>query len=357
LARTESGDMRDARFHVLRAHQARMLKVAVGLLVAWAATPANANSTGTAFAVADDGTLVTNEHVVAGCPMVRVRQGSHSILATIGATDRADDLAIIKLREPTQAFARLRAGPALRPGEQVIAYGFPLSGALTTEGNLTVGYVSALRGLRDDERTIQITAPVQAGNSGGPLVDMSGNIVGVVKAKLDAVRVMRATGDVPQNVNFAVSLERLRQFLHVHQVPASEDASTRELRPADVGDRARQFTYLVECQGSSVARAQSSAQPSPVQAPGTAQNPADGCSNEVAASRQLLQATHAGVVAAANAPGAVRCQAIRRHYTAMVSAREVVARCDTSQERTEHTAKLDQSIDQFRRNMPADCQP
>jgi hypothetical protein len=134
---------------------------------------------------------------------------------------------------------------------------------------------------------------------------------------------------------------------------------THELHPADVGDRARQFTYLVECQGSSVARAQSSAQPSLVQAPGAAQNPStsDGCGNEVAASRQLLQATHAGVVAAASAPGAVRCQAIRRHYTAMVSAREVVARCDTSQERAEHTAKLDQSIDQFRRNMPADCQP
>src|SRR6516162_4360459 len=113
--------MRDARFHVLRARQARMLKVAAALLLAWAATPAAANSTGTAFAVADDGTLVTNEHVVAGCPMVHVRQGSHSVLGTIGATNRADDLAIIKLREPTQAFARLRASPVLRPGEQVIA--------------------------------------------------------------------------------------------------------------------------------------------------------------------------------------------------------------------------------------------
>jgi hypothetical protein len=337
------------------ASHGRMLLFAVGALLAGAA-PALAANTGTGFAVADDGTIITNNHVVLGCPSVRVRQGSRTALGTIGAMDQMNDLAIVRLREPTPAYARLRSSPALRAGEQVIAYGFPLSGALTTEGNLTVGYVSALRGLRDDDRTIQITAPVQPGNSGGPLVDTSGNIVGVVKAKLDAMKIMRATGDLPQNVNFAVSLDRLKQFLQVNHVRTTEDASARELRPADIGDRARQFTYMIECQSAAVARAGVPAQP-PLQS--VAEDPAlrDGCGSEVAASKQLLQATHAGIVAAATAPPAARCQAIRRHYTAMMSAREVVARCDTSQDRNEHTAKLDQSIDQFRRTIPAECQP
>jgi trypsin-like peptidase len=338
-----------------------MLLVTVGALFAAAATSAPAATlTGTGFAVADDGRLVTNEHVVRGCPIVKVRQGSHNVLGTVDAVDLVNDLAIVRLKEPTQAFARLRASPALRAGEQVIAYGFPLSGALTTEGNLTVGYVSALRGIGDDERTIQITAPVQPGNSGGPLVDMSGNIVGVVKAKLDAMKIMRATGDLPQNVNFAVSLDHLKQFLLVNHVRATEDASSREYRPADIGDRARQFTYMIECQTTGAARMASPAEPQtrpPLRS--AAESPAlpDGCGNEVAASRQLLQATRAGVIAAAGAPATVRCQAIRRHYTAMMSAREVVGRCDVSQDRSDHTSKLDQSIDQFRRNMPPDCQP
>lgn len=338
-----------------------LLLLAAGALLAGAASARAANLTGTGFAVADDGTLITNEHVVRGCSIVRVRQGSHNAFGTVGAVDQVNDLAVVKLNEPTQAYARLRASPALRPGEQVIAYGFPLSGALTTEGNLTVGYVSALRGLGDDERTIQITAPVQPGNSGGPLVDMSGNIVGVVKAKLDAMKIMRATGDLPQNVNFAVSLDRLKLFMQVNHLQMTADPSSRELRPADIGDRARQFTYLIECHPVAVAHAASPAQPSLAQPPlrSAAENPApsEGCGNEVAASRQLLQATHAGVVAAASAPATARCQAVRRHYAAMMSAREVVARCDVSQERMEHATRLDQSIEQFRKNMPPDCQP
>ena len=78
--------------------------------------------------------------------------------------------------------------------------------------NLSVGNVSALAGLGDDSRYLQISAPVQPGNSGGPLLDASGHLVGIVTAKLDA-RVARFTGDVPQNVNFALKAEVARTFL------------------------------------------------------------------------------------------------------------------------------------------------
>jgi tetratricopeptide (TPR) repeat protein len=118
---------------------------------------------------------------------------------------------------------------------------------LTIEGNLTIGNVSALRGLRDDPKYIRITTPVQPGNSGGPLLDSSGNVIGVVAAKLDAIRVMRAIGDVPQNVNFAVELATLRRFLSTHGVRATLAPSTDDLRPADIGERAKRFTYLIEC--------------------------------------------------------------------------------------------------------------
>src|SRR5262249_3283700 len=141
----------------------------------------------------------------------------------------------------------------LRAGEQAISYGFPLTGALSTKGNLTVGYVSALRGLGDDPRSIQITTPVQPGNSGGPLLDSSGNVIGVVSAKLDALRVMRATGDVPQNINFAIDLATLKRFLAANSVRVTPAPSTGDLRPADIGERAKLFTYLIECEAESIA--------------------------------------------------------------------------------------------------------
>jgi S1-C subfamily serine protease len=69
----------------------------------------------------------------------------------------------------------------------------------------TLGNVSALVGIGEDGRYLQISTPVQPGNSGGPLLDQSGNVVGVVSAKLNALKMMLATnGDIPENVSFAI---------------------------------------------------------------------------------------------------------------------------------------------------------
>ncbi len=215
---------------------------------------AQKTSTGTAFAITADGELITNEHVVTGCSSVVVQQGTTRLTAQVVATDANDDLALLRLAQKTAAFAAFRKTPALRPGEQAITYGFPLAGALTTEGNLTIGYVSALRGLQNSPKYIQITTPVQAGNSGGPLLDNSANIIGVVAAKLNVIKVLRETGDMAQNVNFAVAPDVAKQFLVRHKVRLTEVASETDLRPADIGDKAKAFTYFVECRPGTVAR-------------------------------------------------------------------------------------------------------
>jgi len=201
-----------------------------------------------------------------------VKQGDRSYLATVLASDKNIDLALVRMPpqvKPTE-IATLRQSPPLRAGEQAISYGFPLTGALSTEGNLTVGYVSALRGLGDDPRSIQITTPVQPGNSGGPLLDRSGNVIGVVSAKLDALRVMRATGDVPQNINFAIDLATLKRFLAANSVRVTPAPSTGDLRPADIGERAKLFTYLIECEAESIAHLTT---PPPLSAPSSEDAP------------------------------------------------------------------------------------
>ncbi len=79
------------------------------------------------------------------------------------------------------------------------------------------------------------------------MLDTAGNAVGVVMAKLDAIRVARVTGDIPQNVNFAVSEGTARAFLDAHDVPYETAPSTDSLKPADVAAKARKFTVAVEC--------------------------------------------------------------------------------------------------------------
>src|SRR6266478_224338 len=107
----------------------------------------------------------------------------------------------MSLRTKPDAIARLRGGRGPRVGESVVAVGFPLTGLLSSDPIVTTGIISALSGLRNDRRRIQITAPVQPGNSGGPLLGENGSVVGVVVGKLDALKMVKVTGDIPQNVN------------------------------------------------------------------------------------------------------------------------------------------------------------
>jgi S1-C subfamily serine protease len=230
---------------------------------------------GTGFAVTANGDLVTNEHVVSRCSYVTVARGSERFNGRVIERDPAADLAIVRLEQsqpPEQSqpvmgkyperpsidevftlllgtkkttFASLRQSPPLKAGEQAISFGFPLSGALATEGNLKVGNVSALRGLKDDPKEIQVTTPFQAGNSGGPVLDRSGNVIGVAVAKLNALAVLGAVGDLPQNVNFAINLQTLKVFLTKNKIPFIEAPSRDKLPPAEIGERARLF-YLLD---------------------------------------------------------------------------------------------------------------
>ena len=160
--------------------------------------------------------------------------------------------------------AFLDGGP-VRAGDPVTALGYPLSGILATTANLSVGNVSALAGLGDDSRYLQISAPVQRGNSGGPLLDASGHLVGIVTAKLDAIRIARFTGDVPQNVNFALKAEVARTFLDSKGIAYETARSEQQLSPADVGEIARPFTVYIECEqaGSQSAAPSNRSSPTP----------------------------------------------------------------------------------------------
>ena len=205
-------------------------------------------STGSGFRVSAGGHILTNAHVVRGCTEVRVppSPGTATRRVAVAAQDKASDLALLK--GPAGApFARFRAGRGVRPGARVVVAGYPLRGVLAAGVNISAGTVAALAGPGNDRRLIQITAPVQPGNSGGPVLDAAGNVAGVVVAKLNAIRIARATGDIPQNVNFAVSAGTARAFLDSEEVAYETAPSGTARAPEDVAAAAKRFTVLVEC--------------------------------------------------------------------------------------------------------------
>ncbi|GEM_PF-121824 len=202
------------------------------------------HTTGSGFFVSGEGHILTNNHVVEGCREIRIAPDG---IAEVVARDPQNDLALLKISQKSARYATFREGRGIRPGDHVVVVGFPMPGVLASDLNITTGTVSALAGPGDDRSLLQITAPVQPGNSGGPLLDLSGNIVGAVVGKMDALKVARLTGDIPQNVNFALSAGVVRTFLDAYSVPYETASSARALAPADVVARAREFTVLIEC--------------------------------------------------------------------------------------------------------------
>jgi hypothetical protein len=169
--------------------------------------------------------------------------------ADVVARDDKNDLAVLRtVKPPAGAGVAFREGKPIRAGDNVVALGYPLSGLLASSANLSVGIVSALAGLGNDSRYYQISAPVQPGNSGGPLLDASGHLVGIVTAKLNAMQVARVTGDVPQNVNFAVKAAVAEAFLDSNAVDYQTARSEQQLANAEVGEAVRPFTVFIRCQ-------------------------------------------------------------------------------------------------------------
>ncbi len=181
----------------------------------------------TAFAITADGYMVTSEHVVRDARLIQVLVSTGSVTAKLIKADASSDLALLKV---DGQFSPLPVIPSrsVRLGTTVSTVGFPNTAMQGKAPKLAKGEIGSLSGPQDDPRFFQISTPVQPGNSGGALVDEGGNVVGVVEAKLDFAVALAVTGNLPENVNYAVKSTYLLGFLE--SVP---DALSRLRRPYD----------------------------------------------------------------------------------------------------------------------------
>lgn len=160
-------------------------------------------ATGSAFFISADGYLLTNLHVVAQASRIVVRVKEATYEARLIKADSSNDIALLKVSGSFEALA-VTSSRGVKLGNPVFTIGYPSPDIQGVEPKLTKGDISSLAGIQDDPRHFQVSVPVQPGNSGGPLLDQNGNVIGIITLRLNDLRALSATGSLPQNVNYAL---------------------------------------------------------------------------------------------------------------------------------------------------------
>jgi S1-C subfamily serine protease len=197
-------------------------------------------SSGTAFFITDDGYLLTSRHVVASANRVVIRTKRGEFPAQVIRSSSDYDVALLKATGTFKALP-LANSQGVSLGNAVFTIGFPIPNIQGVEPKYTRGEINSLAGIQDDPRFFQMSVAIQPGNSGGPLVTLSGNTVGIIAMRLDDREIMNAVGSLPQNVNYAVKSSFILTFLR--SVPGGVVA---KLKPAQIAGNRRSEDVVKE---------------------------------------------------------------------------------------------------------------
>jgi S1-C subfamily serine protease len=185
--------------------------------------------TGTGYFINNSGTFVTNAHVVADAKSIEIEFNSVTYTPRLLAIDTANDLAVLDIDATTPSLALVTS---VNVGDEITVLGFPLIGLQGQEIKATFGNVNALSGIQGDIRLLQMDASVQSGNSGSPILNIYGNVIGTVTSKMSDLAMLRASGELPQNLNYGVKNAYLLPIAaeHIENVqPRSQELSKAEL--------------------------------------------------------------------------------------------------------------------------------
>lgn len=202
-------------------------------------------ATGTGFFVTNDGLIVTNFHVIEESKDITVIDtiNNKEYKAVVVQSDPSNDIAILKIDAQSTQVPLSDRFNTLK-GDEVFTLGYPLVSIQGQEQKATFGHVNSLSGIKGDIRYAQIDVPIQPGNSGGPLFNNKGEVVGVTSATLNQLNTLKASGAIPQNVNFAVKVDYVLPALRM----AMKDRPLN-LNPAS---QSQEFSKLVSKLESSV---------------------------------------------------------------------------------------------------------
>ena len=204
-----------------------------------------AASSGTGFYVTNDGYLLTNHHVINGCQKVGVVSRGELIDTKIIAFDKINDLAILKVsKEPEDYLTISRDLPEIT--EEIIVAGFPFGEEFSSTVKVTKGIVSSLAGVENNYSEIQIDAAIQPGNSGGPIINEYGNVIGIAVAGLDQQYVQENFGVTPESSNFGVKASVAINLLNANGIKLSKPL-TSIIKRQELGEKIRKATLYLSC--------------------------------------------------------------------------------------------------------------
>ena len=175
-------------------------------------------SSGTGFFISNKGHVVSNFHVIEGCNEIFLQYSGKKVRTALIATDKVNDLALLTTEiQPRYVFG---VDPLnIYPLQEIVVAGFPFGERISSSVKFTKGVVSALTGIGNNYSEMQIDAALQPGNSGGPIIDEYGNVIGVAVAKLDMKLILKDYGVIPENTNFGIKATVLRNLLDANRIP------------------------------------------------------------------------------------------------------------------------------------------
>mgnify|MGYP003972032207 FL=1 len=174
--------------------------------------------TGTGFLFSSSDYVITSYHVIHGAKSIRVRLlNGEKIDATVTLKDPNNDIAILKLSQPPtsrQNIITLGDSSLVKTGDRVFTYGFPLVDLLgDAEPRYSEGFINSLSGISNDPRLFHVSIPIQPGNSGGPVFNEQGELIGIATSSIDSDQTKKVFGSVPQNVNFVIKSSYIKSML------------------------------------------------------------------------------------------------------------------------------------------------
>jgi hypothetical protein len=192
---------------------------------------------GTGFFVSNKGHIISNHHVIESCKSTKVSFKGDEIEAKILAVDKVNDIAILKTNiNPDRIFPVSNEDVSLL--EDVIVAGYPLGKKVSSAIKTHKGVVTALAGAGDNFSEFQTDATINQGNSGGPVINQKGNVVGIAVALMDV--------NVGQNIFFAIKSSTLKQFANSNSLNFVQP-NNRELSNKDLGKLITEATVYLEC--------------------------------------------------------------------------------------------------------------
>ena len=202
-------------------------------------------ASGTGFIVSEEGHIVTNHHVIEGCAEVKVHKDGKVYKGNVIANDIMNDLALIKSNyKPNVIFPLSDKNPSLL--QDIYVAGFPFGNAISSSVKVTKGVVSSETGIGNNYSNIQIDAAIQPGNSGGPILDDYGNVIGVAVAKLAMEKIYEDFGVFPENTNFGIKSSVVENLIQAHNVN-NPPPNTEEINKSDLGYNIKQATLYLSC--------------------------------------------------------------------------------------------------------------